>query len=304
MNLACLGASGYGNVGDDGYRAVFAEQLPDHHLLFDSPYPDPRVIDWCDAVIVGGGGLIYKNETSHFEYMSRYLDRAIELAKPVAFLSCGVQIKPHFVQGDLVQAALPHIMPWRKYLEYARLVTVRSPTCLGIVKAVAPNQANAHFIPDACYLMPRAPYALVTPESLVIIPTVRGVELPAFQEEWKRIDEHDRIFIAAFAREDIPAVEQLVKQLKAHSNLIDRKNLSPLDAMAVVQDARRVVTARYHGAVFARAAGVPESSIVLTGHRFKDRVEVPPTNLQDAQEHFRLLRLMLQESSPATLRPT
>ena len=295
MKFACIGASGYGNVGDDGYRLVFAQQLPGHELLFDCPYPDPRVVDWCDALIIGGGGLIYHNETAHFEYMSMYLDRAMQRGKPVAFISCGIQIKPQYVSGDLVQAALPHITPWRKFLEYASLVTVRSPTCLKIVQTVAPEQANAHFVPDACYVMPRSPYALVPPDSLVIIPTARGLDVPVFQDQWKAIDTHDRVFIAAFARDDISIVDQLCKELGAPHNLIDRKNLSAIDAMGVVQNARTVVTARYHGAVFARAAGLPESAIISADDRYKGKVEVPPANPSEAWRQFDLLREAMKQ---------
>ena len=302
MKLLIIGASGYGNVGDDGYRLVFGRALGgEHTLLFDSPHPDLRAVDWADAVIVGGGGVIYCNQTAHFEFMSSYLKRAIEQRKPIAFVSCGVQLRPAEHGPDYVAGGSRALVPWIPYLRQASLITVRSPTCLAIIRALVPDHPNAHWAPDACYAMARAEYSLVLPDSTIFIPTPSTVKKPEFQTLWAEHKDQPRVYVAAFARDDQEIVRQLSLEIQPHENYAGRWNLSPLDAMAVVQNAAKVITSRYHGFVFSRAAGLAESRIVSLDRRYKAQVEVPPAvpSVEGAR-HVELLAKMLAEQGSWT----
>jgi len=305
MKLLIIGASGYGNVGDDGYRVVFGEALGDkHELLFDSPHPDLRGVDWADAVIVGGGGVIYCNQTAHFDFMSLYLDRAIKQRKPVAFASCGVQLRPSEHGPDFVASGKRLLTPWIPYLEYASLITARSQMCLDIIRALTPDHPNAHWAPDACYAMPRAGYSLVLPDSTVFIPTPSTVKKKDFQDLWAQHKGKPRVYVAAFARDDQEVVRQLSLELEPHENYCGRWNLAPLDAMAVVQNAAKVITSRYHGYVFSRAAGLDESRIINLDKRYKALVEKPPQNpALEGARHMELLRGMLEDPSSWRTKP-
>ena len=46
------------------------------HIVFGlTLHTDVTAVDWADVVVVGGGGLVYCNESEHFAYMAAYLDR-------------------------------------------------------------------------------------------------------------------------------------------------------------------------------------------------------------------------------------
>ncbi len=82
--LLFCGASGYANLGDDSYKIVLDLYLSEKYdLYFDSPYPDVSLVKDMDAVIIGGGGLIYDNATEHFTYLKMYMEEALRLNKPL-----------------------------------------------------------------------------------------------------------------------------------------------------------------------------------------------------------------------------
>ena len=288
--ILCIGASGYGNVGDDGYRLAFTQYLPEFELCFDSPFPDINAVKWADAVVVGGGGLIYCNETAHFNYMAKYLNHALKQGKPIGFLSAGIQIRPSLVKESFLADGPDFIAPWEKYLAKASFICVRSQMCYDIIKKVAPQQENLHYFPDACYLLKPPGYKLTPPDVHVLIPTPSSVKSREFKLAVKALPKKERVYIAAFATDDIECVRAFEKTLVCHQNLISRTNLFPLDAMAILSNAKSVITGRYHGAVFARAAGLAEECITAVDRRYKAQVERPPADLMAARLQFDIVR--------------
>ena len=297
MRILFAGAAGYGNVGDDAYVDVFASELGDEHeLLFESPAPDPRAMEWAQLVVVGGGGLIYCNDTSHHEYMFEYLDHARERRKPVAFVSCGVQLNLD-PDWEAAQAAVrfgPALLgAWEPYLDYASLVTVRSRSCEAVVRAVAPR-ANVHFAPDLAYLMRPPSYASAAPGYLLVVPRdLDPKEVDAFVQP-HLADGATGVYFAAFSRNDADVVDALADRYFG-ARATTRQHLSPEGAMALLSGASKVVTWRYHGAVMARAAGVRD--IVVPDQRYKSLVEEPPADLGEARRHVELLRELVARES-------
>jgi polysaccharide pyruvyl transferase WcaK-like protein len=61
MNILVTGWFGHGNTGDEAYKSVFPLLLPDHKLVMKDTFnPD---IDKPDAIIVGGGDILYPHFT-------------------------------------------------------------------------------------------------------------------------------------------------------------------------------------------------------------------------------------------------
>ncbi len=96
-----IGASAMGNVGDDLLGAVLAEQLRRHAgarvWLSDSDV-DPRRLKDFQALVVGGGGLIYasrdgRNETQNLANYLKFGPIARQLGIPVALI--GVSDQDH-----------------------------------------------------------------------------------------------------------------------------------------------------------------------------------------------------------------
>ncbi len=288
--ILCVGASGYGNVGDDGYKVVFSQNLPEFELCFDSPYPDLDAVEWADAVVVGGGGLVYCNETAHFDYMAKYLDHALHQGKPIGFLSAGVQIRPSLVKDSFLADGPGFIAPWEKYLAKAAFICVRSQTCRDIIKQLTPSQENLHYFPDACYLLRPPAYKLTLPDAHVIIPTPSSAKSRDFKLAVKAIPKQDKVYVASFSMDDLECVRTLEKTMSCYQNLVSRTHLSPVDAIAILSQAKNVITSRYHGAVLARAAGIAEDCITLIDRRYKSQVEKVPTDLQEASRQFDIVR--------------
>lgn len=287
------GASGFGNIGDDSYKTILSENLPEHECLFDSPYPDTRAVDWCDMVVIGGGGLIYNNQTQHFEYMRTYLDTALAQGKPFAFLSCGVQ--PKELDGNFVdrEQAASQIACWKPYLDNAKFVSVRSEACVEILSAVTVNK-NLFYYPDLAYISQPAKSLLTLPKSYLVIPTPSGAKTKEFEAKWAEfVRSHKPVYVLAFSRDDEMVVDRLAHSVDNRGNLMTRKRFTPAEAVAMLSTAEQVLTSRYHGFVLGRAAGLSVDQITVADRRYKSRVEDEKLDPQKAINHIELLKKTL-----------
>lgn len=290
------GASGYGNLGDDSYKILFTKYFTEmgYEVKFDSPYPDLDLVKWADHVVIGGGGLIYVNNTAHLEYMTSYLEQAEKLGKSYSFLSCGVQI--YKSTGDmsiekLVEMGIEQIEPWVKYLKNAKLITVRSEECKQIIDGATEGKANCYYVPDMAYAY--VPPKVEKQKGLgILIPTKASLKNPKFEWAWAHLNNTcEKIYVVAMAKDDYDIVRnfgEIVKMRKQGDYFTD---ISPREALALVGSAEVVMTGRYHGGIFSRVCGLPEGNIYNVDQRYKSRVENPP---QDKNEALRTIELFKQ----------
>lgn len=286
MKVLMVGASGYGNVGDDAYVDVAKASWPDFEIRAvnsDHAKQAAQHVAWSDIVVMGGGGIIYCNQTDHFARMCDFMNAARHQHKPLAFWSVGVQLvpvkgKPLRTEADvLAQAA--QIRPWAPYLRRARLISVRNPLDARLIEAMMPAQDERLPLlvaPDVCHAYPlgfepqpeRRTYEVVIPTSLAFR-EVGGVEafIAKLQGSFTEME------VLCFSRDDEFAVAELIHAVKTTHNFdtLRVRSLEPAAALCVLKTARRVVTGRYHGAVLARAAGV--SDIEVIDPRYKSRFE-------------------------------
>lgn len=297
MNLLFVGASGYGNIGDDAYKVVFLEWFGDAHCVrFDSPYPDVTAVDWADIVVVGGGGLVYCNESEHFAYMTAYLDRAKRNNTPTAFLSCGVQLRCKDPQ-QAVKVGEEVLEPWGEHLRRAKLLTFRSHVCVDVVQKISGGHPNLHYAPDAAYALRKSNLQIGPERSTLIIPTPSGAKSPKFQEAINNIRKDERVIVASFSRDDDETVRAIAARFSEHGNDVDRLRLSVQDALALVSNASRVITCRYHGTVLARACGLEEDQILTLDGRYKSIVEQRPNDIKDSHMHRILFEQFIRSQS-------
>ena len=88
---------------------------------------------------------------------------------------------------------------------------------------------------------------------------------------------------------DIPPTANLMHRLQnLGDHYVNRDYLTATECARIFADAERVVTARYHGMVFARAVGTPD--IVTVDPRYKSATEVIPTYCEDAMGHIHKLK--------------
>src|SRR6186713_605041 len=161
VKLAFIGASGYGNTGDDTYPLVLREQLAEHELIFHNSDLPAELPSDLDAVILGGGGLVYNSgvtpasaESHHFQCMRHYMHWAKQRGIPWGFLSCGVQLRREH-EGHVSEV----LAPWIPWLREARFITLRSKACVDVVAKIT-GRGDIHQFPDLAYLFrPPSPKA-------------------------------------------------------------------------------------------------------------------------------------------------
>lgn len=298
MKLAFIGASGYGNTGDDTYPLVLREQLAEHELVFhNSDLPGALPPD-LDAVILGGGGLIYNSgvtppsaESHHFRCMRFYMQWAKERSIPWGILSCGVQLRREH------EDELPEVLaPWRAWLREARFISVRSPACAEVIAAIT-GRNDVRFFPDLGYLF-RPPHrkAGKAPTERTVTFVFGGMINPInlfckhlirqFQAAGMRI-----VWLSMGAEVDDGRFIDEVRRSYPTHGLVPTP--TPAEAWQQIAASYFVVSGRYHGMIFARTAGVP--FFVPQEAPWKIRKEAFDAEMRDAAGHVKLLREALAD---------
>ncbi|MDB6003028.1 MAG: hypothetical protein JWR15_15 [Prosthecobacter sp.] len=291
MKIAFVGASGYGNVGDDTYPLVFAQQLWEHEVLsYNSDLPDSLPED-LGMVVIGGGGVLHNvgaepegGESPHFGRMRFYMNAAMERGIPWGFLSCGFQFQ---VQRDAAYAQA--LRPWVPYLQQASFITLRSRECVRIACEIS-GRADAVYFPDAAYLyhpggaitdrvpdrVTLVPAGLVNPRNALINHYLRQFAASGTPVAW----------LGMGAPVDDGWMLEEAAQRFPESTIIAAGD--PGTAFREIAASRLVITGRYHGMIFARTSRVPFITPVDVPYKMRhEDYAVPRTS---AAGHFDVLR--------------
>lgn len=261
MKLAFVGASGYGNVGDDTYPLVFAQHFPDcERLIFNSDRP-LSMPDDIDMLVIGGGGLLYNagvlnqaGESPHFRCMKFYMDWAIQNRIPWGILSCGFQFRP--------QEKAPHadvLRPWIPYLENARFITLRSPVCRQIAEELT-GRDDVKFFPDlgCLYRSKNTNPACAKEDLLTIIPAGLINPRNALVQHFIRLFTSMRYGIQWLSMgAPIDDTQHLDEAAKQYPDAVIIARPGPERAFKEIARSRMILSGRYHGMVFARSCRIP-----------------------------------------------
>lgn len=299
MKIAFVGAAGYGNLGDDTYPLVFAQQLPGHELVFYNSDLPPSLPADLGMIVIGGGGVLHNvgagtedGDSPHFRCMRFYMQAAIERGIPWGILSCGFQFAVH---RDASYACA--LKPWVPYLQQASFITLRSRECVRIAAEIT-GRTDALFFPDAAYLyrpagweLPHAvegvtivPAGLVNPRNTLINHYMRQFAASGVQVSWLRMGA---------LVDDGWMLEEAALRFPG-SKIIHPAD--PAQAFQCIHSSRFVITGRYHGMIFARTNGVP--FITPTEVPYKLRHEDYAEPAAAAAGHFEVLRRFIHGRSP------
>ncbi|MFZ4763763.1 MAG: polysaccharide pyruvyl transferase family protein [Roseimicrobium sp.] len=259
MKLAFVGASGYGNTGDDTYPLVLQQHLAEHELLFYNSDLPASLPEDLSAVIIGCGGLIHNAGSTplsapshHVQCLSHYLKWAKERGIPWGFVSCGVQIRPEH-EGVVSEV----LAPWIPWLKGAKFITMRSPDCVHVIEALT-GRSDVRFFPDLGYLFrPSVPPSAPEPVATFIIGGAVNPRDMFCKHLFKLFGSvHHRIVWLSMGAgvDDDGYIADVHRAYPAHGVIASP---TPEEAYRQVAASRFVVTGRYHGMVFARSRGVP-----------------------------------------------
>lgn len=291
MKIAFVGASGYGNVGDDTYPLVFREQLRGHDLVFYNSDLPAALPDDIALLVIGGGGVLHnvgaqpENSASpHFSCMKFYMDAAIERGIPWGFISCGFQFHAHR-EAEFAS----DLRPWEPYLQSAHFVTLRSPACLRIAREIS-GRSDVAWFPDAGYLY--SPELLPAENVITIVPAgaVNATDpiIHHYIRLFDSIQQPIKWLSMGARRDDSPILEK-VRQRLPHHHIVERSDAR--SAFSQIARSRLVITGRYHGLVFARTARVPFLTPTSNPHKIRhEDLSVDPTT---AKGHIETLKRFL-----------
>jgi hypothetical protein len=301
MKIAFVGASGYGNVGDNTYPFVFSKHLPEHELLFfNSDLPKEMPAD-LDLLVFGGGGILYNNPSGedlsalspHFCQMRYYLKWAVETGVPFGFSSCGFQFRAG--TEELFREVLK---PWIPYFDQARFITLRSPNCVRIMQELAPD-SEPWFYPDAGYLMAQLVEVDSCWENMLTV-AVAGKMFPG-DPLCKRFMQflgsmkYETVWMSMGAPVDDAPNLSFARRRFPGTRVIEAP--TPEEAYRQIARSRLVLSGRYHGMVFARAAGVP--FYFPEDVPYKLRHEDFQAEPAEAMGHITVLREAIARLAPA-----
>ncbi len=292
MKIAFVGASGYGNVGDDTYPLVFARQLPENELvIYNSDLPAAFPDDLA-LLVLGGGGILYNNpkdgpadaESPHFRAMKFYMDAAIARGIPWGILSCGFQFQ---INREVEYAVA--LRPWAPYLKQAAFITLRSPNCVRIAKEMS-GRDDAQFFPDAAYLY--QPKVEADQQAVTLVPAglvnARNTLINHYMRQFAASGTPTR-WLGMGAPVDDDTLLAEVSERFPQSQIVARPG--PQAAFETIARSRFVLTGRYHGMIFARVSRVP--FITPVDSPYKIRMEDLDADISSAIGHFEVLRRFL-----------
>jgi len=277
IKIAYVGACGYGNIGDDIYPRIWKYEFPYINWTFyNSDLPD-SLPDDTDLVLFGGGGIIYFNDTAHFEYMSWYIKEAKRLDIPFAFISADFQFKRKKEDKNEFDTE-ETLDKWCPILKAAEVVHLRS---LNSVKLLAEREVKSTYTPDLAYLWrPLSPYLKVddsfspqlpnsSRKDITIIATTDFFrptnqlfmnKLRAKIKQLGNVSRLNLINMGASGLEDersIKLKEALEKDGTTNLNLCLSDDLTPDSALQIINNSAFVFSGRYHGMILSRNCGVP-----------------------------------------------
>lgn len=245
--LIC-GAYTYGNQGDDAIKSVLVDMLRDagvQDIVIARPYPDETLVQWADVVIIGGGGLLYDDSSAHFDYyFKQYGKWAMQHKKKLLFCGVGYQGIKQKESINLLNGLF----------DYAALVSVRQQADADALHSLGLLQ-NILVADDLAFVAEASSnYTLSLPckPALCIIPSVADGSFDAYQ--WMAetaISLGYDLHIAVTSYEDIPVAEKLNEAIYEHDSIRVFKYLSFGEVIHLLHQMDVVITARYHGIVFA-----------------------------------------------------
>lgn len=266
-----VGASGYGNVGDDTYRLMFQHYFAQEYDLLFCNSDIPKAFPKCDALIMGGGGLMYAHY-EHFKKMVWYLKKAERAHIPYAFISVGYQFKP-LGSGKWIQK--PVADKWRRYVQSAQFVTVRSESDKEFSRHLGLPEERVFYFPDLCYgftELVRSGFEKDPEKQICIVP---GAGLFQFAERcspavWvqqrytidlirllQQLNYRGCKIVRMGAGSADNAKIRLIRELLENEHIPAYTDGNPKECLRQIAASEIVVSGRYHGMVFARAAKIP-----------------------------------------------
>jgi len=294
MKIAFVGASGYGNIGDDTYPILFRKYIENHDLVFLNSDINHNCLNDVDLLVMGGGGIIYCNETPHFQYMQWYMDKAITKKIPMCFISCGIQ---------RFNGNTNFLQLWKPYFDYASCITVRTEYGQDLIKAVT-NNKHVYYYPDLCYLFDTPQLVERNNNHVILIPAREMIASHEYYRDliigWTKEYNTNYSILNFGSPKDDKVTDKKIVEFIELLHEIDASfkvypHISPEHNMNIIKSANGMLTGRYHGIVFGIKAGIARYSIHYIKEGFKFENEDIFQNIDYAKYHIDILEDIIKQ---------
>ncbi len=295
MKVAVVGASGYGNIGDDIYPLVLRAEFPEcEFLIYNSDLPESLPAD-IGLLVLCGGGILHNGNAEpehstgrHCRLMQFYMDWAMEKGIPWGILSCGLQFTSH--REAFYRQALT---PWVPYFHKASFFTVRSPACQSIIRELT-GREDVKYFPDLAYLYEPEPAGAIEKQDVITL-------VPAgFVNPRNALTNHMLVLLRSIgyrvawlsmgAAVDDDPLMAYARTLFPDAEIIE--GCTPATAFRQIGQSRFVFSGRYHGMVLARRFRIP--FYVPQDSPYKIKKEDYGSNPADAWGHIETLRDVIE----------
>ena len=265
-----VGASGMGNVGDDLLAQVVAEMLAETgaNVVLSGPDIDPLRVASYDAVVVGGGGLIYAsrdgaNEAQNLANYLKFGPICRHFRVPVALVGVGDQDHAGGLARDELTATFA-----RNALSQFRYVTTRDADSSALLERLGARNPRT-----GCDLL----FAWAERARAAVRPTAaqpRRIALAGELYRYRAVREgfgdgsgplaacvkESELDVLVMSNDDVEHAGRMRDALRragAAASIVDLRGMD-FDALVFLfASCRGLITTRFHGLVFAALADVP-----------------------------------------------
>jgi pyruvyltransferase len=295
-----VGASAMGNAGDDLLGDVLAEMLLDLGCrpTISGPDVDPQSLAAFDAIVVGGGGLIYasrggENDTQNLGNYLRFGPVARHLGIPAAMIGVGDQDHAGGMERDsltrqFVGAALPMFSA----------VTTRDGDSASLLRRHGARSAVEGS--DLLFAWTDRARAAVHPSALKPSRLALageffrfsafcdgfGSQSPALAD----VVQDQELDLLIMSDDDVPHADRLrdlLGRCGASPSIVDVRGYEFEALVFLFASCRGVITTRFHGLVLAAISDVPVMAVDVPGgklDRLMQAFGMPEAVLTDACE--------------------
>jgi len=280
MNLLLCGATGYGNVGDDCIRDILADSVYSKfgdkvNITATRPYPQKKLIEESNLIVIGGGGLIYDSNQANFDYYLMYAAEAYLESKPYAFIGIGLQ--------ELSDPK--NISRLREAFRHSKVISVRQQADIDKLKKLDCYFENKTFLgKDIGYLIKPSKIKFTEKSNkpkIAIIPGHDFLNTEIYKDKIKlavlnNMNAVDFYFIST-SYEDNDNIEELRKIIDYNGSIRDFKYFRASTITSLLGEMDAVYTNRFHGVVFGVASGCKK--VIGFGTKQKILDELPQENI-------------------------
>jgi hypothetical protein len=311
--ILIISCYGYGNMGDNMYSEVFKKYLNNCEIIrisdngvfvnknkkLTGDLPDSDY-DF-DALILGGGGIITADKLKNSKNIPYYIEKAMQKNADIFIISCGVQGPVDNFERDFE--------PWKKVMDYAKLITVRSPTDKSLIDKFT-DPSKVHYFRDLGYIFPHMNTITKnkTKTTTLIIAGPINNENEDLNKKVQDLkndtvlmnmggmdDDDNQNRIKAYA---IPGVNIKKYYGSARAKEFDFSNnnkkgdLNLDKTLNIIFNSEIVFTGRYHGMIFSRTLGIPYDTMGMGTNKMLWELPVsnPKDDIIDSYNNIKLLK--------------